>query len=190
MTKKRKLIIFSAPSASGKSTLVNYVMSKISNLELSISACTRSPRKEEIHGKDYYFINEQEFKNKIYMNEFIEWQEVYKNNFYGTLKSEITRIWNRNNNIIFDIDVKGAINLKNNFGSNALSIFVKVSSKNELKKRLIQRSTENNSDIDKRVSKINEELNYEKKFDIILRNDDLNLSKKNALEIVNNFLND
>jgi len=188
--KKGKLIIFSAPSGSGKTTLVHYLLNQPElNLAFSISATSREKRPNEIDGKDYYFISPEEFKAKIKKGEFIEWEEVYKDNFYGTLKSEVERLLNEGKNVIFDIDVKGGLNIKKQFPNNSLAIFVQPPSVNELKKRLESRKTETPEKIKMRIEKANEELQYSKDFDVILVNDNLEEAKKNAYKLVSNFIN-
>jgi guanylate kinase len=184
-----KSIIFSAPSGSGKTTLVNHVV-KIEDLRLkfSVSACTRKMRNGEVHGKDYYFISVDEFRNYIEENKFIEWEEVYKNNYYGTLKSEVERIWNDSNNVIFDVDVMGGMNLKRQFGKNALSIFVMPPSIEELQRRLESRGTDPPDKIKGRIAKAKFELKYADKFDKILINDTIDVALKEAEYIIKDFL--
>lgn len=185
---KGKLIIVSAPSGSGKTTLVKHLLKKVDKLEFSISCATRSPRLNEIHGKDYYFISPEEFKEKIKNNEFAEWEEVYNDNFYGTLKSEIRRIWERGKAVIFDIDVKGGINLKKLYPDNSLSIFIMPPSVEELENRLRSRKTEDEEKLKMRVAKAEKELTDAKNFDLIIVNDVLEISKQEILEKVNEFL--
>ena len=191
MTKKNKgkLIVFSAPSGSGKTTLVHHLLEHSElNLAFSISAASRKKREGEQNGKDYYFISLDDFKQKIKKNEFVEWEEVYKNNFYGTLKSEIERLQNQGKNIIFDIDVKGGLNIKKQFKNDCLAIFVEPPSIEELIKRLKSRKTETPEKIKMRIEKAEDELRYAKKFDIILVNDDLKKAKNDAYKIVSNYL--
>ena len=183
-----KLIIFSAPSGSGKTTIVKYLLESGLPLEFSVSACSRAPREGEVNGKDYYFLTVDEFKKKIDNNEFIEWEEVYPGNFYGTLRSELPRIWNNQNHVIFDIDVKGGIKMKSNFPENTLSIFVMPPSVEELEKRLIGRSTDNSETIRKRVDKAVYELQYSDKFDVVLINDNLQEAKTKGFKIVSEFI--
>lgn len=184
-----KLVIVSAPSGAGKTTIVNHLLKKESGLEFSISATTRSPRGKEKNGKEYYFISAENFKNKIRNNEFTEWQEVYKGQFYGTLKSEIERIWSDKKHVIFDVDVKGGINLKNIFGVRAISIFIMPPSTEELEKRLLQRATDDKSKIKVRVEKAIEEMKLAEKFDHIVINDNLEHAQKEVYEMVRDFLN-
>ena len=184
-----KCIILSAPSGSGKTTIVNHLITLSDlKLEFSISACTRKKRDGETDGKDYYFLSIDEFRTKIDENEFIEWEEVYKNLYYGTLKSEITRIWNNNKNVVFDVDVMGGINLKRHFGSDALSVFVMPPSIEELQKRLESRGTEPAEKIKGRLAKAGFEMKYAEKFDKVLTNDNLDRALKEAEEIVKAFL--
>lgn len=186
--KKSKLIIVSAPSGAGKTTLVKHLLDSMEEIEFSISCATRNPRENENHGKDYYFIKPEEFKNKIDNQEFAEWEEVYSDNFYGTLKSEIHRIWEKGKSVIFDIDVIGGINLKKLYPENSLSIFIMPPSVAELEKRLRGRETESEEKIQMRINKAESELELAKEFDIILVNDDLETSKKEILNLVSDFI--
>ncbi len=188
-SKKGKCIIFSAPSGAGKTTIVHYLLKESLGLEFSVSACSREPRKNEINGKDYYFLGLEGFKDQIDKEAFIEWEEVYTNNFYGTLKSEIERIWANGKSVIFDLDVIGGLNLKRIFGEQALSIFVKPPSYEVLEKRLRNRSTETEDKIQQRMKKANTEFAYAPEFDIILINDNLDEACKKAKEMVFEFLN-
>jgi guanylate kinase len=183
-----KLIIFSAPSGSGKTTIVHHLLKSGLPLEFSVSACTREPRGDEKDGKDYYFISVEEFKYKIKNKEFIEWEEVYPGHFYGTLKSELDRIWKKKKNVIFNVDIAGGLNLKKQFGSNALAIFVKPPSIEELEKRLRKRGTDSDSEIRIRLKKARKELTFAKSFDFVLINDDLAMAVDKAFEVVNKFL--
>ncbi|PLX10452.1 MAG: guanylate kinase [Marinilabiliales bacterium] len=187
--KKGKLLIFSAPSGAGKTTLVKYLMSEISSLEFSISACSRNPRKGETNGVDYYFLSVEEFQSKINNNEFVEWEEVYAGMYYGTLMSEVERIRNKGNHVVFDLDVKGGVNIKKIFGDEALAVFVKPPSIEVLKQRLYDRGTETEESIKIRIERAEFELGFEKNFDITIVNDNLKLAKEQALETINNFLN-
>lgn len=184
----QKLIIISAPSGSGKTTLVHHLLENCNRLEFSISCTTRLPRENEIDGKDYYFISPQEFKERANNQEFAEWEEVYNNNFYGTLKSEIERIWANEKAVIFDIDVVGGMNLKNSYPENSLSIFIMPPSVEELEKRLRNRQTESEEKIKMRVNKAEKELEFTQYFDTVLVNDDLKSSKEKILNLVNEFL--
>ncbi len=183
-----KLIIFSAPSGSGKTTIVKYLLTRDINLEFSISACTRFPRKEEINGRDYYFITPEEFKQKIKDNQFVEWEEVYNGNYYGTLKTELERIWGNGNHVLFDIDVKGGLHLKKLFHDCSLSVFVMPPSIEELKKRLLLRSADDRETIQKRIDKSVYEMTFADKFDVVLLNDNLREAEENAYNIVRGFI--
>ena len=183
-----KSIIFSAPSGSGKTTVVRHLIDAGLNLAFSVSACSRPPRPGEIHGKDYYFISAEEFRKRIAKNEFIEWEEVYPGHFYGTLKSELKRIWDQHKHVIFDVDVVGGMNLKKNFGAHALAVFVQAPSLEILEKRLRERSSDEEERILTRVAKAASEMNYADQFDRILINDRLEETLKKAEEIVRAFL--
>ncbi|WP_456460645.1 guanylate kinase [Reichenbachiella sp.] len=186
---KGKAIIFSAPSGSGKTTIVKHILSQYPNIEFSISASTRDRRgRTETNGKDYHFLTPDEFKNKIDNNEFVEWEEVYEGNFYGTLKSEIDRIWKKGHHVIFDVDVKGGISLKEYFGDDALSIFVKVLDESVLAERLKDRGTEDEASLSRRLYKAKFEMSFENKFDVTLVNDKLEDSFENAEKMISDFL--
>ena len=183
-----KAIIFSAPSGSGKTTIVKRLVEINPDLEFSISACTRDRRgRQEQDGKDYYFLSPGEFKSKIDNKEFIEWQEVYAGNFYGTLKSEIERIWSAGKNVIFDVDVKGGVNLKSYFGDRALAVFVKVPSMEILEQRLRLRNTESEDSISRRLFKAKFEMSFEDQFDVTLINQDLGTSIREAQDLYRSF---
>lgn len=182
-----KLIILSAPSGAGKTTLVKYLLGKGLNLSFSISACSRHRRPYEIDGKDYYFISPEEFMAKVSNNEFIEWEEVYRGSYYGTLKSEIDRIWSGGADVIFDVDVVGALNIKKQYRKRALSIFIMPPSITELEKRLRLRLTENEETIKDRLSKAVRELEYAPEFDITIINDNLETAKGEVLKAVTEF---
>ena len=183
-----KAIIFSAPSGAGKTTIVRYLLEKEIPLLFSISACSRNRRPNEIDGKDYYFLSVDEFKAKVSYNAFVEWEEVYENNFYGTLKSEIDRIWSSHQHIVFDVDIVGGLNLKKYFGDRALSIFIEPPSLDVLFKRLKNRATENEKSLNKRIEKANQEMKFSSSFDLIIINDKLEKAKKDAFEKVSKFL--
>jgi len=183
-----KAIIFSAPSGAGKTTIVKEVLKTDIPLKFSISACSRSERYGEENGKDYHFLNVKEFKQKIDRNEFIEWEEVYKNNYYGTLKSEIDRIWKSENHVIFDVDVIGGLSLKKYFGENALSIFINPPSIEILFDRLNQRGTDNESSIKERMYKAKTELTYKNQFDMVIANDNLNFAVQKTIKIIKSFI--
>ena len=183
-----KLLIFSAPSGSGKTTIVQNLLQKDLNLEFSISATSRPKRNNEIDTKDYYFLSPEEFKAKIQENAFLEWEEVYENRFYGTLKSEIDRIWKEGNHVIFDVDVVGGVNIKKAYQEKALSIFIMPPNVEELERRLRSRLTDSEEDIRVRVSKAAEELSYANQFDVVVVNDDLQEAIKQAEDTVRNFI--
>ena len=188
--KKGKLIVFSAPSGSGKTTIVRHLLKQQDlNLEFSISAATREARGEEVNGKDYYFISLEEFKNHIKHEDFVEWEEVYRDNFYGTLKSEVERIWALGKNVIFDIDVAGGLRIKHKFPEETLAVFVKPPSVDELKRRLKERSTESEDKINMRIAKAHVELATAPQFDVIIKNYDLEVALEEATELVRNFVN-
>lgn len=185
-----KAIIFSAPSGSGKTTIVKHLLTTNPDLGFSISASTRDKRgRTEQHGKDYYFLTPEEFKKHIDEDDFIEWEEVYAGNFYGTLKSEIERIWSEGKDVIFDVDVKGGLNLKKYFGDKALAIFVKVPSIEVLKERLNDRGTESSESLSRRLFKANFEMSFQDQFDIVLVNENLNKSLAEAQQLYNDFKN-
>lgn len=183
-----KALIFSAPSGSGKTTIVKHLLKNNSDLGFSISASTRDRRgRTEQDGKDYHFLTPEEFKEKIDNDEFIEWEEVYAGNFYGTLKTEIERIWKEGKNVIFDVDVKGGINLKKYFGEKALAVFVKVPSIEILKARLLERGTESDESLSRRLFKAKFEMTFQDKFDVVLVNEDLNKSLAEAQKLYDQF---
>jgi guanylate kinase len=183
-----KLIIFSAPSGAGKTTIVKHLLSKFDNLNFSISATTRPLRGDEIDGKDYYFASKEDFLHKVARQEFVEFEEVYNGTFYGTLRSEIDRIWNQGNHVIFDIDVEGGLRLKRKFESDALAIFVQPPSLEVLKERLAGRGTDSEEKLQERYAKAEKELGYADKFDVILKNFDLETACKEAEQLVGEFL--
>lgn len=184
-----KVIIFSAPSGSGKTTLVKHSLEKFEQLQFSISATTRSPRGEEQHGSDYYFLTPEEFREKISKEAFVEFEEVYTDKFYGTLKEEVKRIWDSNKIVIFDVDVKGGVALKKIFGNQALSIFIAPPSIEELERRLVLRATDSLDTIKTRVEKAEEELVFKTKFDKVVINDNLESAKENLESILHAFIN-
>ncbi|WP_334125655.1 guanylate kinase [Empedobacter brevis] len=186
--KKGKLIVFSAPSGAGKTTLVRYALEKLDHIKFSISCTTRDKREGEVHGKDYYFLTPEEFKRKISNDEFVEHEEVYRDNFYGTLKSEVDRITSEGNSVIFDIDVIGALNIKNLYGEQCLTVFVNPPSLEVLKERLISRNTESEDKLKQRIDKAGIEMEKAKEFDVILLNDDLETAKAKTLEIITDFI--
>ena len=187
---KGKLIVFSAPSGSGKTTIVRHLLAQADlNLEFSISAATRQPRGEEVNGKDYYFMSLDQFKQHIKNEDFVEWEEVYRDNFYGTLKSEVERIWAKGKNVIFDIDVAGGLRIKSKFQEETLAVFVKPPSVDELKRRLKERSTESEEKINMRIAKAHVELATAPQFDVIIKNYDLEVALNEAYQLVKNFIN-
>ncbi|MFD1142435.1 guanylate kinase [Larkinella insperata] len=184
-----KLIIFSAPSGSGKTTIVRHLLASNSNLGFSISACTRDRRgRSEENGKDYYFLTPEDFKEKIDNDEFVEWEEVYVGAFYGTLKSEIQRLWDSGKHVLFDVDVQGGLKLKKYYGDKALAIFVKVPDEETLTQRLLARGTENEDSLSKRLFKVHFEMSFQDEFDVILINDDLEDALAKAQKLTDDFL--
>lgn len=187
--KKGKCVIFSAPSGAGKTTIVQHLLKQNLGLEFSISACSRKPRSTETRGKDYYYFSIEEFKQKIQNGEFVEWEEVYQNMFYGTLKSEVERIWTNGNAVIFDVDVIGGLNLKKQFQNQALAVFVNPPSVEALEERLRFRSTESEEKLQVRLGKARQEMGKAKDFDYILNNFDLEKACDEAEKVVKDFLN-
>ena len=183
-----KLVIISAPSGAGKTTIVKHLLDNGLNLSFSVSATTRAKRDNETDGEDYFFLTVQDFKNRIKNNEFVEWEEVYKDLLYGTLKSELERIWAIGKNVIFDVDVKGGINLKNKFGTDAIAIFIMPPSVAELENRLIKRATDTPEKIRIRVEKAKDELKFADQFDTVIVNHQLDKAKEETLKIVSSFL--
>lgn len=183
-----KVVIFCAPSGSGKTTIVKHLLSINKNIEFSVSACTRAKRPNEQEGKDYYFISRETFKQRIEQGEFLEYEEVYGGNFYGTLKSEIERIWALNKAVIFDVDVEGGLNIKNHFGDSALAVFVKPPSVKVLEERLRFRSTETEETLNIRLKKALHELTYENKFEHVLLNENLQQALQQAELLLTEFL--
>lgn len=185
-----KLVIFSAPSGSGKTTIVKQLLKVFPKIEFSVSACSRAMREGEVNGKDYYFLSPTAFREKIESNEFVEWEEVYPGSYYGTLRSELERIWVKGHHVAFDVDVKGGLNLKKRFGNRALAIFVMPPSIEELRKRLVNRGTESIESIEKRVGKAAEELTFARQFDMVIVNDSLDRAVQETLNHVKAFLNE
>ena len=183
-----KLIIFSAPSGSGKTTIVHRLMGLVEGLEFSVSATSRSPRGVEQNGKDYYFLSGEEFDRKIAEDAFVEWEEVYAGTRYGTLRSELERIWAKGHTILFDVDVKGGVRLKDIFGTQALSIFIMPPSIEELRKRLVGRATDSPEKIEQRVAKAGEELTYAERFDLVVVNDNLEEAVEGVRKAVEEFI--
>lgn len=187
--KYNKIILITAPSGSGKTSIVNYLMKKFPSLAFSVSATTRPPRKNEKEGKDYYFISEEDFKEKIHNKEFLEWEMVYEGKYYGTLKSEISRIWDKNKVPVLDIDVQGAIHVQQQYPINTIAIFVQAPSIAELKRRLQQRGSETEETIQSRLSKSTYEMTFKNHFENIVINENFDIACKNAEKIVRDFLN-
>jgi guanylate kinase len=183
-----KCIIFSAPSGAGKTTIVQHLLAVNNEIEFSISATSRNMRSYEIDGKDYHFLSAEEFKNHINENKFVEWEEVYSDNYYGTLKSEMERIWKEGKHVIFDVDVMGGIKLKSIFGDKAFSVFVQAPSVEELENRLINRGTEDPESLERRVGKAKFEMQFASEFDYILVNDVLEIAEKEVELVVQSFL--
>lgn len=183
-----KLIIYSAPSGAGKTTLVHHLLSKKFGFEFSVSATTREQREGEVHKKDYYFLSIEDFKNRISNKEFVEWEEVYTDNFYGTLRTEVERIWKKGNHVIFDVDVEGGLNLKHAYGDKALAIFVMPPSLDRLRERLQTRDTETEESITRRMGKAPQEIEKSVDFDKIILNDKLPEAMKKSEELVREFL--
>lgn len=189
MAQTGKLIVFSAPSGSGKTTLVKHLLAQPNlQLDFSVSATSRTPRGEEVHGKDYYFLSIDEFRKHIKENNFLEYEEVYKDNFYGTLKSELERIWALGKHVIFDIDVVGGLNIKRQFPAQTLAVFVQPPSKEVLEERLRSRKTESEEKILMRLAKAEEELAKAQLFDVVIENNELEMAKKEAYQLVSDFI--
>lgn len=183
-----KVLIFSAPSGSGKTTIVRHLLERYPTLEFSISATSRAPRGEERNGVDYYFMSNDDFAQRAAQDEFIEWEEVYAGTCYGTLRAEIERIWDRGNVVVFDVDVKGGVNLKRLFGEQALSIFIMPPSIESLRERLVGRATDSPEQIERRVAKASHEIEFAPQFDQVIVNDDLSLAQTQARDIVSSFI--
>ncbi|MCR5363958.1 MAG: guanylate kinase [Bacteroidales bacterium] len=186
--KTGKVLVFSAPSGSGKSTIVNHILGLHPEIEFSVSATSRPPRGQEQDGVEYYFLSVEEFRRRIEADQFVEYEQVYEGRYYGTLKSEVERIWAKGHVIIFDVDVKGGVNLKKYFGDKALSVFIQAPSVEELKRRLIARNTDTPEAIAERVAKAAEEMTYAPKFDVVLINDNLDKAYAEAEKMVDDFL--
>ncbi len=184
-----KIIIITAPSGSGKTTIVKQLLQRSEKLAFSISACTRTPRPGEVHGKDYYFLTEPEFKDKIEANAFIEWEMVYTGKYYGTLRTEVDRIWSEEKAPLVDIDVLGALNIKSQFAEKSISIFIKAPSVDELRNRLEARGTESPQTLQERLDKAAYELSFAEQFDCIIVNDNLERAIEETLEVIDAFVN-
>lgn len=183
-----KLIVVTAPSGAGKTTIVRHLLKQFDNLAFSVSATSREARHYEEHGRDYYFLSVEDFRNKIKEGEFIEWEEVYENQFYGTLKAEVKRLWAEGKHIIFDIDVKGAVNIQQIYPEGSLTLFIKPPSEEELLSRLRNRKTESEASLKKRMNRARKELEYEVHFNQVVINDDLEIALQDAENIVRSFL--
>jgi len=184
-----KLIVISAPSGAGKTSIVHYLLKNMPELSFSISACSRAKRSTEVDGKDYYFLEGEEFKNKIKADAFLEWEEVYENQFYGTLKSELQRIWDNDKTVIFDVDVIGGLNIKKQYPKECLSVFIMPPSVDVLRERLSSRGSESKEMLEKRLSKAEEEISRNQGFDSVILNDDFEIACKEAKQLINNFIN-
>jgi len=187
--KYNKIILITAPSGSGKTSVVNHLMKKFPSLAFSVSATTRTPRKNEKSGQDYYFISENEFRDKIQKKEFLEWEMVYEGKYYGTLKSEMERIWNENKIPVLDIDVQGAIHVQQQYPVNTIAIFIQAPSTEELKRRLKNRGSETEESLQARLNKSNYEMTFKKHFENIITNENFQTACKEADQIVGDFLN-
>lgn len=185
---KGKLIIFSAPSGSGKSTIINYLLTQGLNLAFSISATSRPPRGTEQHGVEYFFLTPEEFRQRIANDEFLEYEEVYENRFYGTLKSQVEKQLEAGQNVVFDVDVVGGCNIKKYYADRALSVFIQPPSVEELRKRLVGRGTDTPEVIESRIAKAEFELGFADKFDIVIVNDDLEKAKADTLKVIKDFI--
>ena len=185
----RKLIVISAPSGAGKTSIVHYLLKNMLELAFSVSACSREKRENETHGEDYYFLGVEGFKNKIAENAFLEWEQVYENQYYGTLKSEIERIWSEGKTVIFDVDVVGGLNIKKQYPKECLSIFIMPPSIEVLAERLMSRGSESDESVKKRLDKAEEEISKNKQFDTIILNDDFEIACKQTKEVITNFIN-
>lgn len=189
MQNKGKLIVFSAPSGAGKTTIVKRLLREVEGLAFSISATTRAPRDGEMDGIDYYFLSEDDFKLKIANNEFVEYEEVYERTYYGTLRSELERIWALDKYVVFDIDVEGGLTIKEKYKENTLSIFVQAPTLEELEHRLRARQTDSEAKLKERIAKAQQETLYKDKFDVILKNENLEVAIEGAKRIITAFLN-
>jgi len=183
-----KLIVISAPSGAGKTSIVHYLLEEIHHLSFSVSACSREKRTKEIDGKDYHFFGVSGFKKKIEENAFLEWEEVYENQYYGTLKSEVQRIWDEGKSVIFDVDVVGGINIKKQYPQECLSVFIMPPSVDVLRERISNRGSESEEMIEKRLNKSEEEISRNQEFDSVILNDDFEIACKEAKQIITNFI--
>jgi guanylate kinase len=184
----RKLIVISAPSGAGKTSIVHYLLKNMRGLSFSVSACSREKRENETHGEDYYFLGVEGFKNKIVENAFLEWEQVYKNQYYGTLTSEIEGIWSKGKAAIFDVDVEGALNIKKQYLTECLSVFIMPPSLEVLQERLIARGSESEESLRKRLDKAEEEITKSQEFDSIILNDNFDIACKKTMQVICNFI--
>ena len=184
----RKLIVISAPSGAGKTSIVHYLLKNIPELDFSISACSREKRANEIDGEDYYFLGVDGFQQQIKANAFLEWEQVYENQYYGTLISEIERIWSEGKAIIFDVDVEGGLNIKKQYSTECLSIFIMPPSLEVLQKRLIDRGSESEESLQKRLDKAEVEIAKNQEFDSVILNDDFDIACKKTMQVIHNFI--
>jgi guanylate kinase len=184
-----KLIVISAPSGAGKTSIVHYLLKNMSELSFSVSACSRDKRENETNGVDYHFLGVEGFKKKIKVDAFLEWEEVYSNQYYGTLKSEVERIWKEDKTVIFDVDVVGGLNIKKQYPKECLSIFIMPPSIDVLRERLSGRSSESEEKIEIRLNKASEEISRNQEFDTVILNDDFEIACKETLEVISNFIN-
>ena len=183
-----KLIVISAPSGAGKTSIVHHLLKNMNELSFSVSACSREKRDNEIHGKDYYFLGVEGFQNKIKEDAFLEWEQVYENQYYGTLKSEIERIWSEGKTVIFDVDVVGGLNIKKQYPKECLSLFIMPPSLEVLAERLIGRGSESDASLQKRLDKAEEEIAKNQQFDSIVLNDDLEIACEETMKVITNFI--
>ena len=184
----RKLIVISAPSGAGKTSIVHYLLKNMQELAFSVSACSREKREDEVHGGDYFFLGVEGFKNKIAENAFLEWEQVYKDQYYGTLSSEIERIWRGGKIVIFDVDVEGGLNIKKQYPTECLSIFIMPPSLEVLQERLVSRGSESNESLQKRLDKAEEEIAKNQEFDSMILNDDFDIACKETMGVIRNFI--
>ena len=184
----RKLIVISAPSGAGKTSIVHYLLKNMPELAFSVSACSREKRENEIHGEDYYFLGVEGFKNKITENAFLEWEQVYENQYYGTLKSELERIWSEGKTVIFDVDVVGGLNIKKQYSTECLSIFIMPPSLQVLQERLVARGSESAESLQERLDKAEEEIAINQEFDCIVLNDNFDIACKKTMQVICNFI--
>lgn len=188
---KGKILIFSAPSGSGKTTLLNHVMANIPEMAFSVSATTRPPRGEEVHGREYFFLSMEEFQQRVENGEFLEWEEVYPGRCYGTLLAVVEQMQEEGKHVAFDVDVCGGVNIKEHYGDKALSVFIQAPSVEVLRERLIKRGTDSMEEIENRIAKAEWETEFAKgKFDCTIINDDLETAKREILDVVNSFINE